>query len=310
MKQFLQTLGFVVAFVLPTIPSIAQELSCKVTVTARKIQEVDPKVFKALEKALNDFMNSRKWTTDVYQPNEKIECTFLLNVSERVEENVYKASLNINASRPVFGTNYNTPIFNFIEKDDNFIFRFEESQTLIFDDNRVSGSDPLSSNLPAMFAYYAYLILGFDYDSFSLLGGTPYFKKAQNIVINAPEDGKKIPGWKSDEGNKNRYWMIDQIMHPRYESFRPMWYAYHRNGLDQMTSNADSSAMSIMELLPIIDKLNKDNPNSVLLQLFFFNKSVEYLNLLGQLPADKRKTYVDILTRVDIPNSAKYRGVK
>lgn len=310
MNKAFQCLFIVLLLAAGSFSAVAQELTCKVTVTARKIQNVDPKVFKALEKALNDFMNSRKWTTDVFQPNEKIECSFLINVSERLEENVYKASLNINASRPVYGTNYSTSTFNFIEKDENFVFRFEESQTLMFDENRISGSDPLSSNLTAMLAYYTYLMLGFDYDSFGLLGGTPYFKKAQNIVINAPEDGKKIPGWKSDEGSKNRYWMIDQIMHPRFEAFRPMWYTYHREGLDLMHKDPEKAALTMMDLLPILDKLNKDNPNSILIQLFFFDKNVEFINLLGQLPAEKRKTYMDILTRVDIPNAAKYRNVK
>jgi len=289
---------------------LAQELNCKVTVTHREIQNVDAKVFKALEKSLNDFMNNQKWTSDIFQPNEKIECSFLLNITKNPEQNMYSGTLTINASRPVYGTSYSTSLLNYVERDEDFTFRFDESQPLLFDDNRVSGSDALGSNLTAVFAFYAYMILGYDYDSFSPLGGTALFKKAQNVAFNAPEDGK-IAGWKSSERNNgNRYWMIEQLMNPRYEPLREAWYKYHRQGLDLMTSQPEEAVNNIMSVLDPIDRLSKETQYPVVVKLFFFSKSLEYQNFLPQAPAEKRKNYIEMLARTDIPNAGKYRSIK
>lgn len=289
---------------------IGQELNCKVTVTHREVQNVDAKVFKALEKGLNDFMNNQKWTSDIFQANEKVECSFLINILKNPEQNVYSGTLTINASRPVYGTSYSTSLLNFVERDEDFTFRFDESQTLLFDDNRVAGSDALASNLTAVFAFYAYMILGYDYDSFSPLGGTALFKKAQHVAFNAPEDGK-IQGWKSSERNNgNRYWMIEQLMNPRYEPIREAWYKYHRMGLDLMTSKPEEAVNTIMSVLEPIDRLSKETQYPVTVKLFFFSKNMEYQNFLSQLAADKRKNYIEMLARTDIPNAGKYRSIK
>ncbi len=303
-------LATILGLLLGAITSVAQELNAKVTVTHRDIQNVDAKVFKSLEKSLNEFINNKKWTTDVFKNNEKIECSFLLNLTSKVEENVYKGSLNISAIRPVFGTNYSTSIFNFREAEESFVFRFEESQNLLFDENRVAGSDALASNLTAIIAFYAYMILGYDYDSFAPLGGTEWFKKANQIVMNAPEEGK-IVGWKASERNtSNRYWMSEQALNPRYEIVREAWYEFHRKGLDEMVSKPEEGLSTVMKILKPIDDLNKSLQNPVIIKLFFLAKQVEYQNLLSQMPADKRKEYVEMLARIDIPNAAKYRSVK
>jgi hypothetical protein len=290
--------------------TIAQELNCKVTVTHREIQNVDAKVFKSLEKGLNEFMNNKKWTTDQFQNNEKIECSFLLNLTKKVEENVYQGTLTINAIRPVFGASYTTSIFNFVEQSDGFVFRFEESQTLLFDENRIVGSDALASNLTAIFAYYAYIILGYDYDSFSPLGGTEWFKKANIIVTNAPEESK-ISGWKSsDKNNTNRYWIVEQLLNPRYENARRAWYEYHRLGLDLLSTKNQEGLEKIMSVLRPLDELNKSFQNPAIVKLFFFAKSLEYQNFLTQVPSEQKKDYVDMLARIDIPNASKYKAVK
>lgn len=289
---------------------LAQELNCKVTVTHREVQNVDAKVFKALEKGLNDFMNNQKWTSDIFQANEKIECSFLINILKNPDQNVYSGTLTINASRPVYGTSYSTSLLNFVERDEDFTFRFDESQTLLFDDNRVTGSDALASNLTAIFAFYAYMILGYDYDSFSPLGGTALFKKAQHVAFNAPEDGK-IQGWKSSERNNgNRYWMIEQLMNPRYEPIREAWYKYHREGMDFMASKQEEALNTVMSVLEPIDRLSKETQYPVIVKLFFFSKNLEFQNFLPQVAADKRKNYIDMLARTDIPNAGKYRSIK
>jgi len=261
----------------------AQDVSANVDVMFDRVQNVDPKVFQALKKSLNEFINNRKWTNDNYKSTEKIECSFLLNLTQKTGENIYTATLNIQASRPVFNSGYNTPLVNYIDRD--IIFRFDESQTLQYDDNRVAGSDAMVSNLTATFAYYINIILGLDYDSFAPKGGDEYFRKAQNIVNNAPEEGKSIKGWKASEGNRNRYWLIDQILNPRFDKFRPYWYTYHRKGLDLMSQKPEEARKNILDGIPVLTKINNENPTSILFQFFFNAKANEFINTLMQTPA-------------------------
>ena len=183
--------------------SNAQELNARVTVSASQVSNnVNRNAFQTLQTALNNFLNNRKWTKDAYAPNEKIDCTFFLNVQSTDEANVYSGSLTIQAARPVFNTSYLSPIINF--KDDDINFKYVEFQQLEFNDNRVTGSDAQISNLTALFAYYANMIIGFDNESFGIRGGEASFLKAQNIVNNAP-DGRGIKGWKAFDGIRNRY---------------------------------------------------------------------------------------------------------
>lgn len=286
----------------------AQDINCKVEVLYDRIQNIDPKVFQTLKRSLNEFINNRKWTNDNFKSTERVECSFLLNLTEKVGDNVFKGTLNIQASRPVFNSAYNSPLVNYIDRD--VIFRFDESQTLQYDDNRISGSDALVSNLTAVFAYYINIILGLDYDSFAPKGGDEFFKKAQNIVNNAPEEGKNIKGWKAAEGNRNRYWLIDQILNPRFEKLRPYWYAFHRKGLDMMSQKPEEARNSILEGIPVLTKINNENPTSILLQFFFNAKANEYVNTLAQTPAAERKDYIDQLSKLDVPNTSRYRGIK
>lgn len=287
----------------------AQDLNAKVDLTSDRVQNVDPKVFQALKRNLTEFINNRKWTSDNFRPAEKIDCSFLLNITEKAPEgNIFKATLNIQSSRPVFNSGYYSSLVNFVDRE--VIFRFDESQTFQFDDNRVSGSDALSSNLTAIIAYYAYIIIGLDYDSFAPRGGDEFLKKAQNIVNNAPEEGKSIKGWKAAEGNRNRYWLIDQLLNPRFDAFRPMFYSFHRKGLDLMSSKPDEARKAILETVPVLTKINTDNPSSVLLQFFFNAKTNEFVNVLTQTPVAERKDYVDQLSRLDVPNTSRYRAIK
>lgn len=289
--------------------AFAQDLNCKVDINSDRIQNVDPKVFQALKRTLTEFLNNRKWTSDNFKVNEKIDCSFLLNLTERIAtENAYRATLNIQSSRPVYNSGYNTPIVNFVDRD--IYFRFDESQTLQFDDNRVSGSDASSANLTAIFAYYTYLIIGFDYDSFAPKGGDEFFKKALNIVNNAPEEGKLIKGWKAAENNRNRYWLIDQILSPRFDAFRPLFYNYHRKGLDMMSSKPEEARKVILDGIPVLTKINNENPTSILFQFYFNAKSNEYVNTLMQTPVADRKDYVEQLSKMDVPNTARYRAIK
>lgn len=287
----------------------AQELNGRVDVIYDRIQNVDPKVFQSLKRSLNDFINNRKWTDDIFSQNEKIDCNFLLNITDKAaNDNIYNATLTIQASRPVYASGYNTPTVNYQDKE--VTFRFEESQTLQFDDNSINSGDALISNLTAVFAYYVYIIIGLDYDSFSPDGGSLYFKKAQNIVSNAPEQGKSIKGWKSSENNRNRYWLVDQLLNPRFSAFRTFWYTYHRKGLDLLSDKPEDALKSIMSGIPVLTKIYNDNTSPVLLQFYFNAKSSEWVNLIRQAPQAARKNYAAQMMKIDIPNAAKYQGIK
>jgi hypothetical protein len=294
---------------LPAGKMMAQDMNAIVDVTYDRIQNVDPKVFESLKKGIREFLNNRKWTNDNLKAAEKIDCNFLLTITEKTGENVFKANLNIQSSRPVFNSGYNSPMVNYVDRD--VVFKYDQGQTFIFDDSRVSGSsDGLTSNLTAIFAYYTYLIIGFDYDSFSLRGGDDYFKKAQNVVQNAPEDSKAIKGWKAAESTRNRYWLMDQILNPRFGDMRPYYYNYHRKGLDMMSTKPEEARKVILDGIPTLTKINNENPTSVYFQFYFNAKSVEFQNILAQTPVADRKDYIEQLCKMDVPNTAKYRSIK
>lgn len=290
------------------INSFAQELNCKVKVMYDRIQGIDKQVFTGMERNITEFMNTRKWTTDQFQMNERIECNILINLTSQIEQDAFEATINIQASRPVFNTSYNSSLVNFIDRE--FKFRFNQFTPLQFDDNRVVGNDPFASNLTATLAYYAYLVIGLDYDSFAPNGGTDYFKKAQNIINNAPESGKAITGWKAVDGNKNRYWIIDQILNPRFKAFRSIWYNIHREGLDKMSTKPLESRKIILETLPQLVQLNRDNPSSILLQFFFSAKSDEFASLVSQEEQGEKTKYISMLQQIDVPNIQKYNNIK
>lgn len=283
----------------------AQELRGKVTVVANRIgNTVNRSTFLTLQTALNNFINNRKWSAETYGPNEKIDCNFLLNLEQTSEPNVYAASLTIQAARPVFNTSYLSPIINF--KDDNIIFKYVEFQILEFNDNRVSGSDALVSNLTAVMAYYANLILAFDNLSFSPKGGDPYFQKAQNIINNAP-DGRGITGWKAFDGIRNRYWLVENMVNARYNMIHDVYYNYYRLGMDKMYEDENAARTEILNVLNLLSNFNNDNPNTMINQFFFQGKSAELIKIFSKSkPADKARA-LELLQKLDLTNANTYK---
>jgi hypothetical protein len=285
----------------------AQELNCKVKVLSNAIQNVDKQVFTTMEKSISDFMNTRKWTRDEFGVNEKIDVNILINLTSKVaDQDIYSASLTIQASRPVFNTSYTSPTVNFVDKD--LSFSYSQFTTLQFDDNRVSGTEPLAANLTAVLAYYSYLVIGLDYDSFAPNGGSFYLKRAQNVVNNAPE-GKGISGWKAVEGNKNRYWIIDQLLSPRFEDVRNYFYTMHRDGFDNMYAHPTEAREKILSGIQKLSEVNKNNPGSILIQFFFNAKSDELAKVVAELPRPQRTPYIALLSQMDVPNAAKYQAL-
>ncbi len=285
--------------------SVAQELKANVTIVSNQVNSnVNPNVFRTLQTALNTFMNTRKWTQDNFAPNERIECNFLLNLQPSGELNVYNASLTVQAARPVFNTSYLSPIINF--KDDNVIFKYVEFQNLEFNENRVSGSDALVSNLTAIMAYYAYMVIAFDYASFSPRGGDPYFAKAQNIVNNAP-DGRGISGWKAFDGIRNRYWLVENMLNSRYTIMHDVYYNYYRLGMDKLYDDENAARAEVMNVLNLLSNFINDNPNKMISQFFFQGKSTELIKMFAKAPVQDKARASEILQRLDITNASKYK---
>lgn len=296
----------------PAQRSYAQELNCTVKVMAPAVsgQGQSKETFNNLQSAIMEFMNNRKWTDDQWGPQEKIECNILLNITQLLNgvQNGFSATMTIQSTRPVYNTDYQSVMVKHVDKEVQF--SYSQFQPLTFNDNRVVGNNVYTSNLPAILAYYAYLIIGLDYESFSPKGGQEYFKKAQNIVNNAPEQGKTITGWKAVEGNHNRYWLTDQILNPRFQALRSVWYSMHRESLDSMYLSPESSQKRILNSINTLSQLQKENPGAYLLQFFFNAKSDEFASVVAQQPAANRMLYITMLSQMDVPNSQKYNSLK
>lgn len=288
----------------------AQELNCKVKVMHEKITNTDPQVFTSMERAITEFINTRKWTSDDWNPIERIDCNILINLTSKdpTDQDLYSGTFSIQATRPVYNSGYTSPLINYMDRD--LVFHYSQFAQLQFDDNRVSGADALASNLTATLAYYAYLVIGLDYDSFAPVGGNTIFKKAQNVVNNAPEQGNAIRGWKAFEEKRNRYWIIDQIMSPRFDSLRRYWYTYHRGGLDLMYNKPTEGRNKVLAGIPTMSQLQRDNPGSTLIQFFFNAKSDELMRILSQAPREERAPYIPMLTVMDVANANKYSNLK
>lgn len=294
-----------IVFCLISMCARAQEFQAKVTVNAQRVSStVDKKIFTTLQTQLTNLINNRRWTPDTYQPNERIQCFFLLNIENAGDPDVYKGTLTIQAARPVYNSSYQSPLVNF--QDADVTFKYVEYQPVEFNDNRVQGNDPLTGNLTAVFAYYTYIILGFDYDSFSLKGGDTYFKKAQNIVNNAPE-GRNISGWKVFDGLRTRYWLVNNVVDPKNNTLHDIFYNYYRNGLDNMYENETIARGQVLQALSKFQDFNQENPNSMILQFFMQSRSTELIGMFKKADPQSKSRAIELLTKLDITNSDKYR---
>src|SRR6476469_60403 len=286
----------------------AQELQARLTVVSTRVgNSVDKKVFGTLQTALLNFINNRKWTEDTYQPFEKIRCNFLLNLDPPLGDNIYKATLTVQAARPIYNTQYESPVINF--QDNDIAFRYIEFAPIEFNENRVQGSDPLAANLTAILAYYVNLILGMDADSFAPRGGDAYFQKAQNIVNNAPES-REISGWKTFDGMHNRYRLIYNLTDNRFTMVHDAIYTYYRNGMDQFYDNADEGRNGVLNALNYLSTVNKENPGAMVLQFFFSGKSTELVQIFSKATPDVKQRARDLLTKLDVTNTTVYNNLK
>ena len=278
----------------------AQELLATVTINVGpKVQTTDRNVFRDMKTAFQQFLNGRKWTNDGYQQHEKINCSILININDMPSIGVFSASVQIQSARPIFNSNYTSLLLNFADRD--WEFEYIESQPLDFNDNT------FTNNLTSMLAFYAYLVLGMDYDSFSEMGGTPHFQRALMVVNNAQSSNR--PGWQSLGSIRNRYWIIENLLNPQMADVRRALYAYHRLGLDTFEKTPDQSRQIILTGLKSIRKAKDVNPNAILIISFFDAKAKELANIFsdGQLPV--RKEAYDVITSMDPTNQSTYTKI-
>lgn len=285
--------------------SKAQEIQARITINSSRVSsQTDKKIFQTLQTALHNFLNNRKWTGETFQANEKINCNFLLNINQASDGNIYKASLTVQAARPVYNTSYETPLVNFM--DDAITFKYVEYQPIEFNETRVSGSDALASNLSATLAFYVYIILGLDFDSFTLRGGDPYFQKAQNIVNNSPE-GRDVSGWRAFDGLRNRYWLMENLTNNRYAMVHDALYSYYRLGLDFMYENEAAARSAIMNTISLLNTINNDIPNSMIIPFFFQGKANEIVRVFKKAAPAEKKQAQEMLVRLDVTNANLYK---
>lgn len=278
----------------------AQELLATVTINVGpKVQTTDRNVFRDMKTAFQQFLNSRKWTNDAYQQHEKINCSILININDMPSIGVFSASVQVQSARPVYNSNYTSLLLNFADRD--WEFEYIESQPLEYNDNT------FTNNLTSMLAFYAYLVIGMDYDSFSELGGTPYFQKGLMVVNNAQSSNR--PGWQSLGSIRNRYWIIENLLNPQMADVRRALYSYHRLGLDTFDKTPDQSRQVILAGLKNMKKAKDINPNAILIISFFDAKSKELANIFsdGQLPV-RREVY-DLITMMDPSNQSTYAKI-
>ncbi|MFN0274236.1 MAG: DUF4835 family protein [Chitinophagales bacterium] len=277
----------------------AQELNCGVTINTQQVKTTDPKVFKTLETSIREFMNTRKWTDDNFKQEEKIDCQLVITIREEKGSDKFVAQVTVISTRPVFGSDYKTTILNTVDND--FEFVYAEYQPLEFSETN------FSNNLTGLLAFYAYMIIGLDYDSFSKNGGDKYFQKALTIVNQAGNREEK--GWKAFDGTRNRYWFVNNLIDPKLSGFRDAFYQYHRKGLDMMYEDQINPVSTISKSLQTFDNINRSQPNSMIMQLFFTAKSDELIGIYQNASPTEKAKAVNFLMKLDPANGDDYQQI-
>lgn len=282
-----------------SIPLFSQELRCNVQIVSQQIQGTNKQVFRTLQRSVYEFMNTKRWTDHVYSYDERIECTILINLTSQLSSDEFKGTVQVQVSRPIYNSSYNSVLLNF--KDDDVQFKYVEYQALEFNE----ATTP--SSLTALLSYYAYVILGLDYDTYSMDGGSAYFAKAENIVNKM--QNSSVSGWKSYESKDNRYWLIENILNNSYSPVRECIYRYHRLGLDRMAERLTESRAEIAESLRLLQKAYRAKPGSFILQIFFDAKADELVNIFSESFTDEKKRVFNILSEIDPANISKYNKI-
>lgn len=267
----------------------AQELNCRVVVDSRQIQSTERRVFTDMETALTQFLNDRKWTDDEFKQEERINCNIIVTMESQPSIGNFSATVQVLSARPIFGTAYESVMMNFADR--NWQFEYTESQPLNFNDNT------FLNNISSLLAYYAYMIIGFDYDSYEKLGGDPYFNKAWQVVNNAQQSG--FTGWDQFNSIRNRYWLAENIINQQMKPVREAIYDYHRTGMDVFAENPEEARKNILAALKGVQKANSARPRSILTISLLDAKSDEIANIFSEGNLATRREAYNILRNVD-----------
>ena len=278
----------------------AQELNCTVTINSDMIDGSNKQVYETLKTAIEEYISQNRWTNMTYAEQEKIECSMLI-VVKAVNDNTYTCEMTLQSRRPVYGTTYTTPLLNF--KDNAFNFTYQEFDRIEWQQNQ------FTTNLTAMLAYYCYLIIGHDQDSFQRLGGTPYFEICEQIVSacqSASMDNLEQKGWLTFDSNRNRYALISNLLDESFKKYRNFYYEYHRLGLDEMSGNVANGRARIAEGLPVLKEAYRARPATYVINTFLDAKAEELVDIFKKGTDKEKKTVYDLLTDIDPTRQATY----
>ncbi|MDA0303898.1 MAG: DUF4835 family protein [Bacteroidetes bacterium] len=276
-----------------------QELNCRVQLIAPQIANVEGSIFESLEEAIQEFVNGRRWSNDDFLFEERIECNIQITISEAPTATSFKGSIQVQSSRPVYNSDYNTPML--LVNDGDFEIAWDGSSNIQF------SPDQYRDNLSSILAYYAFMVLGMDYDSMVLDGGTPYYLKAQTIVANAQNAGPS--GWKASQGQQNRYWLVENMLSQTFRPVRNCLYYYHRMGLDRLYDDVERGRLTMADALIEMRQTHRIRPSSYNLQLFFLAKSDEILKVFGPAPDAEKTRLLPVLKQMDPGNISKYDSI-
>ncbi len=281
----------------------AQELNCQVSVISSpqlQMSATDLEIIKDMETNIYEFINTTRWTKDNFEIEERINCNILITITAKTGTDVYGGKIQIQSSRPVHNSAYNTTLFNFVDSD--FEINYLRGSAILF------SLEQYRDNLSSILAYYAYMIIAYDYDSFSLEGGSEYFKKAQAITNLARSSGDG--GWdSSSKKRKNRYWLVDNAQQSLFKPLRQAYYNYHRLGFDLMQSDMPNARKEVLASLKLIDKVQRARPGSVNVQIFLSSKTDELVSLFSKAEMKEKNAAVNLLKRMDPASSSKYNEI-
>jgi len=294
MRNVLVLLAFLFSTVI-----FSQELNCTVNVIAQQTGNENNVVFKTLEKQLTEFINNTKWTNKNFGPQERINCSMVINV-KGYDNDLFSASLQVSSSRPIYNSTYSSPVYNYNDKE--FNFQYLEFQNLVY--NPVQ----FESNLISVLSFHVNMILAMDADSFALNGGDNYFKQAQTIANYSQQLNGQ--GWKLEDGLQSRFALIDNLMSPTFKEMRSTMYNYHIEGLDLMSESPKNGKSQIISALGELQKVHKKRPNSYLMRVFFDAKSDEIMDILSGGPSVNITDAIDILNNIAPMHSQKWRNIK
>ncbi|MFQ5334676.1 MAG: DUF4835 family protein [Flavobacteriales bacterium] len=296
----LRSFSLLLCFLL-CLRAVPQELKCAVQVVSEQVSDLDKTVVDALKSSIFEFVNNRKWTSDKFSNDERIECSIMINITQRISTDEFKGTIQVQSRRPVYHSSYNTTIINHIDND--FQFRYVPYQPLDF-----SESSHLD-NLTSVLGFYVYLIIGLDYETYSLYGGTTYLLKASTVVNNAQSAKEK--GWKAYEGTNNRYWMIENYLNDaQFKPLRECMYKYHRLGFDMLADKVEQGRSEALEALELLKKTHRNKPNSFNVKMFFNAKADEIVNLFSQSFPQEKTRVINLLSEVDPANTNKYSKIR